>query len=138
MYQQNNEGVSGNKKKRTAKEKENDLKRSIRQQTKNLINDQKNESMFEAGRRSNSIGGRSNYADYFETKKKTKPITGKKTELLTYTQAGYLLGKVDLSEYLFNDDASNGLRLDYLYDINNNEIRIERRNVIKLRKRLKV
>ena len=137
MFQQNNEGGEVNKKKRTDNESLNDLKRSIRQQTKNAIKDQKNESMFEAGRKINKLGGRSSYSDYFETKKKAEPVTGRKTELLTYTQACYLLNKSELTDYLFNDDASNGLRLDYLYDINNNEIRIERRNVIKLRERLK-
>lgn len=126
----------GNKK-RSDNEKVNDLKRSIRQQTENAIQDQISEIRYEAGNKMNSIGGESNWFDYLKTKEKIKKVKGKKTELLTYTQACYLLRKIDLTQYLFHGDASTGLRLDYLFDYNNNEIRIERKNIEKLIDRMK-
>ena len=130
MYQQNNEGGGRNKKNRTEKEKANDLRKSIKQKVKNTIHDQKQEMKAETR-------WDTTWFDYDQTKRKQEKITGKKTELLTYSQACFLLKKIDLSQYLFHNDASTGLRLDFLYDYNNNEIRIERRNIEKLQKRLK-
>ena len=106
--------------------------------TENVIQDQKNEIMFDAGRKLNNVGGKSTWQDYFKQNQKIEKVKGKKTELLTYKQACFLLKKIDLTDYLFNADASSGLRLDFLFDYNNNEIRLERKNVERLAERLKV